>query len=32
MSWEIDLENLKDCENPEEYYEEYRVDVDDDEL
>jgi hypothetical protein len=32
MSWEIDMENLKDCENPEEYYEEYRVDVDDDEL
>jgi hypothetical protein len=32
MSWEIDLDNLKDCDNPEEYYEEYHVDVDDDEL
>eukprot|EP01040_Poterioochromonas_malhamensis_P000303 gene303-317_t len=32
MSWEIDLDNLKDCENPEKYFEEYRVDVDDDEL
>ena len=32
MSWEIHWENLKDCENLQEYYEEYRVDVDDDEL
>jgi hypothetical protein len=32
MSREIDLDNLKDCDNSEEYYEKYLVDVDDDEL